>query len=67
VTLTSPSQATVTYDITLAGNAVASNQKGTSVLENGVWKVGDTAFCGLLSEAGSALNQKVPAVCSSAG
>lgn len=67
VKLTSASQATVKYDITLAGKAVASNQTGTSVLENGVWKVGDSAFCGLLTEAGAALNIKVPAVCSSAG
>lgn len=65
VKLTSSTQATVKYDITLAGSAVASNQTGTSVLQDGVWKVGDAAFCGLLTEAGAALNEKVPAVCSS--
>ena len=65
VKVSSATQATVTYDLTLAGSAVASNQKGTSVLQDGVWKVGDASFCGLLSEAGAALNEKVPAVCSS--
>ena len=65
VKLISATQATVTYDITLAGKAVASNQTGTSVLQDGVWKVGDSAFCGLLTEAGAALNEKVPAACSS--
>jgi hypothetical protein len=66
VTLTSATQATVKYNLVAAGQAVQSGATGTAVLENGVWKVGDASFCGLLTEAGSLLNIKVPAACSSA-
>jgi hypothetical protein len=65
VTLTSPTQASVTYDLVVAGTTQASGQKGMSVLQDGVWKVGDAAFCGLLQEGATALNIKVPAACSS--
>jgi hypothetical protein len=67
VTLTSPTKATVKYDLVAAGQSVASNTAGTAVLENGTWKVGDASFCGLLGQAGSILNIKVPAACKSAG
>ena len=63
VALTSATQATVKYDITAAGIAVASGQTGTSVLQNGVWKVGDDIFCGLLKEGASLLNITLPAAC----
>ena len=42
---------------------------GTSVLQDGTWKVGDDVFCGLLNEAVSADVMKksaVPAACNSA-
>jgi hypothetical protein len=67
VTLTSSSQANVKYDLTAAGTAVATGQTGTSVLQNGVWKVGDDVFCGLLKQGASLMNIKVPAACNSAG
>ena len=67
VTLTSATQAAVKYDLTAAGTAVASNQAGTSVLQDGVWKVGDGVFCGLLKQGASLLNIAVPAACNSAG
>ena len=67
VTLTSSSKANVKYDLTAAGTAVATGQTGTSVLQNGVWKVGDDVFCGLLKQGASLLNIKVPAACNSAG
>lgn len=60
----SATQATVTYDIDLAGKPALSNQVGTAVYQDGTWKVGDVSFCKLLAlENGG----KAPAVCSSAG
>jgi hypothetical protein len=66
VTLTSSTQANVKYDLTAAGTAVATGQTGTAVLQDGVWKVGDSVFCGLLKEGASLLNISVPAACNSA-
>jgi hypothetical protein len=67
VTLTSSSQANVKYDLTASGAAVTSGASGTAVLQNGVWKVGDGVFCGLLKLGAPVMNIKVPAVCNSAG
>ncbi|HEX3965071.1 MAG TPA: hypothetical protein VHZ03_51920 [Trebonia sp.] len=62
VTLTSPTQATVKYDLDgPGGTALLSNQTGTAVLVNGVWQVGDASFCGLLTLAGGTL----PSACKS--
>jgi hypothetical protein len=64
VTLTSATQAKVTYTILLAGTPVLSNQSGVAVLVGGTWKVGDASFCSLLTlENGG----KAPTVCKSAG
>ena len=64
VTLTSPTPATVTYNLTAGGSSLLSGQTGTAVYEGGVWKVGDASLCGLLKlvPGGS-----TPAACSSAG
>jgi hypothetical protein len=64
VHLTSPTQATVTYDIFLGGKPALSNQTGTAVYQDGIWKVGDVSFCQLLKleNGGTA-----PSVCSSIG
>ena len=67
VTMTSSSQANVKYDLTAAGQSVASGQTGTAVLQDGVWKVGDGVFCSLLKQGAAILNIKVPAACNSAG
>ena len=68
VSVTSATKANVKYDLTAAGTSVASGQTGTSVLQDGVWKVGDDVFCGLLTQAKSfGLSITVPSVCSSAG
>jgi hypothetical protein len=67
VTLTSSTQATVKYDLSAAGTTVASGATGTAVLQDGVWKVGDDVFCGLLKQGASLLNIKVPSACNSAG
>jgi hypothetical protein len=65
VTVTSATQATVKYNLATGGTTVQTGATGTAVLEGGVWKVGDASFCGLLSEAGSLLNIKLPAACKS--
>ncbi len=64
VVVTSPTQATVTYNVLLSGTTALSNQTGTSVYQTGTWKVSDVSFCGLLALEGGG---KAPSVCSSAG
>ena len=61
VTVNSPAQATVHYDITLNGQTALGNQTGTAVYQDGMWKVGDVSFCQLLKieNGGTA-----PSVCS---
>ncbi len=54
VTLDSATKATVKYDLTAMGTTVATGATGSSVLQDGTWKVGDDVFCGLLTEAKSA-------------
>lgn len=66
VTLTSATKAAVKYDLTAGGVSVASNQAGTAVLQDGVWKVGDDVFCGLLKQGSALLNIAVPSACNSA-
>lgn len=62
VSLTSSTQAAVHYTINISGNPVLSNQTGSAIYENGVWKVGDASFCSLLTMEN---NGKTPSVCSS--
>ncbi len=66
VTVTSPSQAAVTYTILLAGQPVLKNQPGIAVYQDGTWKVGLTSFCGLLSVENSGNTSSLPAACKSA-
>jgi hypothetical protein len=62
VTLTSPTKATVKYDILEGGATALPGQTGTAVLQDGTWKVSDASLCTLL-----ALAQQHPSACSSAG
>jgi hypothetical protein len=62
VTLTSATTAAVTYNIVSGSTSLLSGQKGTSVYQDGTWKVGDPSLCGLIRLTGS-----VPAACNSAG
>jgi hypothetical protein len=64
VTVNSATSATVTYDITSGGTSLLSNQHGTAVYQDGIWKVGDASLCGLfkLIPGGT-----VPSACSSVG
>jgi hypothetical protein len=67
VTLSSATAAKVKYDLSAMGATVATGASGTSVLQDGTWKVGDEVFCGLLTEAKSAgITVPVPSACSSA-
>jgi hypothetical protein len=66
VTVNSPTQATVTYDILVSGTPELKNQTGTAVLQNGTWKVGVASFCGLLTLENSGKTSGLPAACKSA-
>jgi len=57
ITMTSATQATVTYTILVSGTPMLAGQKGTAVLEDGTWKVGTASFCALaaLESAGKAV------------
>ena len=63
VTVTSPTQATVKYNLLEGGAPALSNQTGTAVLENGTWKVGVTSFCGLLTLENGGKTTGLPAAC----
>jgi purine-cytosine permease-like protein len=63
VTVTSPTSATVKYNLTTHGSSLLSGQTGTAVYENGTWKVGDASLCGLLKLVPGGTT---PAACNSA-
>jgi hypothetical protein len=54
------STASVTWNLLLSGSVALPNQKGQAILQDGVWKVSDASYCGLLS-----LQPPVPAACKS--
>ena len=65
VTVDSATKATVTYNLTApGGSALLSNQKGTSVYQDGTWKVGTGSLCSLLRLIPGGT---VPSACNSAG
>jgi hypothetical protein len=49
VGFTSPTEADVTYTLSLDGNAVLPGASGTSVLQDGTWKVAVKSLCALNS------------------
>jgi hypothetical protein len=51
VTFTSPTEATVTYDVSLNGTVALPAAQGMAVMEGGTWKVAQASFCSLLSLA----------------
>ena len=65
VTITSPSQATVDYDVLLLGTPLLKNQVGTAVYLNGVWNVAIASFCGLAYLEYPKGSPKLPAACRS--
>jgi hypothetical protein len=65
VTLTSPSQATVDYEVLLLGTPLLKKQVGVAVYSGGVWKVSIASFCGLAYLEYPRTSPKLPAVCRS--
>jgi hypothetical protein len=65
VTITSPSQATVHYDVLLLGTPLLKNQTGTAVYLNGTWKVAIASFCGLAYLQYPKGSPQLPAACRS--
>jgi hypothetical protein len=63
VTMTSPTQAAVVYDIVVSGSPVLSGQKGTAVLQGSTWKVGVSSFCGLVILEQGGKTTGLPSVC----
>ncbi len=66
VTVSSPTQATVDYEILVAGTPELKNQTGTAVFEDGSWKVGVSSFCGLLVLENAGKTSGLPTACKSA-
>ena len=65
VTITSPAQATVHYEVLLLGTPLLKNQVGTAVYLNGIWKVAIASFCGLAYLEYPKTSPKLPAICRS--
>ena len=65
VTITSPSQATVHYEVLLLGTPLLKNQVGTAIYLNGIWKVAIASFCGLAHLQYPKGSSQLPAVCRS--
>ncbi|MDH6576841.1 hypothetical protein [Kitasatospora sp. MAP5-34] len=53
VAFTSPTNATVTYALSLQGNVVEPAATGTAILDNGTWKVSRSTLCGLVTQSGN--------------
>ncbi len=65
VTLKSPAQATVDYEILLLGTPLLKDQVGQAIYLNGIWKVAIASFCGLAYLEFSKTSPQLPAVCRS--
>jgi hypothetical protein len=65
VKITSPSRATVDYEVLLLGTPLLKKQMGMAVYLNGVWKVGIASFCGLAYLEYPKTSRKLPAICRS--
>ena len=65
VMITSPSQATVHYEVLLLGTPLLKNQVGSAVYLNGIWKVAIASFCGLAYLQYPKGSPQLPAFCRS--
>ncbi|NUK02358.1 hypothetical protein HRW23_31985 [Streptomyces lunaelactis] len=54
VQFTSPTEATVTYDLLVGGTPALPGSKGTSVLQDDTWKVSVKTLCALVKLSGNA-------------
>jgi hypothetical protein len=66
VSVTSPSQATVTYSILVGGQPALAGKTGVAVKQDGVWKVGVASFCGLLALENGGKTAGLPSACAAA-
>ncbi|MFC5662260.1 hypothetical protein ACFP3U_04595 [Kitasatospora misakiensis] len=60
VSFTSPTEATVTYELSLQGTVIEPAATGKAVLDNGVWKVSRSSLCGLLVQAAGTGGTPIP-------
>ncbi|MFF3449837.1 hypothetical protein ACFYXJ_22195 [Streptomyces sp. NPDC002667] len=60
VEFTSPTEATVTYTLTLKGATALPNASGTAVEQNGTWKVSVNTLCALVQLSGNGSSSPVP-------
>jgi hypothetical protein len=63
VIISSPTQATVHWDLLLLGTPLLKNQAGSAVYLDGVWKVSIASFCGLAYLEFPKGSPKLPAAC----
>ena len=67
VTVTTPTQAKVTYNILVGGQPALSGKTGVAVKQGGTWKVGVASFCGLLALEAGGKTSGLPSACKAAG
>ncbi|MFB7248528.1 hypothetical protein CW362_23465 [Streptomyces populi] len=60
IEFTSPTEADVTYTLTLKGATALPNASGTAVEQNGTWKVSAKTLCALVQLSGNASASPVP-------
>ncbi|MEV6013957.1 MULTISPECIES: hypothetical protein [unclassified Streptomyces] len=60
VEFTSPTEANVTYTLTLKGATALPNASGTAVEQNGTWKVSVNTLCALVQLSGNGSSSPVP-------
>ncbi|MEU7060838.1 hypothetical protein [Streptomyces sp. NPDC046197] len=60
VEFSSPTDADVTYTLTLKGATALPDAKGTAVAQNGTWKVSDKTLCALVQLSGNASASALP-------
>ena len=65
VLITSPTQATVHWDLELLGTPLLKNQVGNAVYLDGTWKVAIASFCGLAYLEYPKGSPQLPAACRS--
>jgi hypothetical protein len=65
VLVSSPSQATVHWELLLLGTPLLKNQVGNAVYLDGIWKVSVASFCGLAYLEYPKGSPKLPAACRS--
>ncbi|MEU9138863.1 hypothetical protein AB0D33_23380 [Streptomyces sp. NPDC048404] len=60
IEFTSPTEANVTYTLTLKGATALPNASGTAVEQNGTWKVSVKTLCALVQLSGNGSSSPLP-------